>query len=164
MSRPAKRARGANGLSFQISQKRPIDKSLVVVSQTLNTTQQSTDLVTATFPCTVTGIRWDGTASAASTAGVRGFWALVLVKDGNSANTMAVSDGSTLYEPEQNVLAFGHFQCYDTDAGTGPGGVHIMGSTKTMRKLMGGDKLSLITIASATGGPFNMGVQFFCKS
>lgn len=159
-NRPLKRAR----TTFQVSQKRPIDKSLINVAHDLNTTQQSTVLTTATFPCTITGIRWAlsllGDASGPTT--VR--WAIVLVKDGNSANTMASSDGSTLYEPEQNVLAFGVKQLQDLDQGAGPGAISWEGSTKTMRKLMGGDQLVLITIVSTTRGDLSGVVQFFCKS
>lgn len=157
-----KRAR----MSYQVSQKRPIDKSLIVINKSaVDSTQVSTDLVTATFPCTITGLRWNLTPISASAAGdaiVQ--WAIILVKDGNSANTMASSDGSTLYEPEQNVLSWGMSALSETDE-AGHQNYTFEGDTKTMRKLMGGDKLVLI-VRGATGTTFDFSgcVQFFCKS
>jgi len=143
--------------SFQVSQKRPIDKSLIYVAKSSVTAQVSTDLVTATFPCTITGLRWNiENKSASSTA----IWAIILVKDGNSANTMAFSDGATMYEPEQNVLAWGVISV-GTDNGGEPAQI---GTTKSMRKLMGGDKLVFITAAVAGTADITGGIQFFCKS
>lgn len=165
MSRPAKRARGNSGpFVVQMSAKRPIDKSLIYVSQSLNTTQQSTTLTTTTFPCTITGIRWSLAGQNTTTANQTVRWAIVLVKDGLSASTMAASDASDFYTPEQNVLAFGVFKMTDSDAGGGPSAYNFEGSTKTMRKMMAGDVLQLITDASSTAGNFEGVVQFFCKS
>jgi len=158
-----KRAR-SSAPRFQVAQKRPIDKNLLFIGKTNSAGQQTTDLVTATYPCTITGLRWDlkTIGGAGGNAGVQ--WAIVLVKDGNSANNIAVSDGSTFYEPEQNVLAFGNMYVMDSDAGTGNATDEDKGSTKTMRKLMGGDKLVFVTRASAANGEINGIVQFFCKS
>jgi len=159
-NRPFKRARP----SFQVSQKRPIDKSLINVTKTLVAdVQAATVLTTATFPCTVTGLRWVGSIAADTVTGSVVYWAIILVKDGNSANTMSRSDASTLYEPEQNVLAFGNAVVRDSDAGTGQSVRSIEGTTKSMRKLMGGDQIQFICISSA-GSQVTMSVQFFCKS
>lgn len=148
---------------LQVSQKRPIDKSLVVVAKSaIDATQVTTDLITATFPCTITGLRWNVAGDrAAGTGTAQLWWAIVLVKDGNSANTIAVSDAATFYEPEQNVLAFGMKAMEDE----GPDTSFFEGSTKTMRKLMGGDKLIFIARGVATNTVnLNAIVQFFCKS
>ena len=154
--------RRTDGVSRRVS--RPIDKSLVVVNQSLSTTQQSTLLFSVTFPCTVVGLRWvlDGTTSTAGNNTF--FWAIVLVRDGNTANTMLVADTNTLYEPEQNALAWGHGAPRDVDAGGGPAAVHVEGQTKTMRKLMIGDRIFMIQIAEAAVGNFEGAVQFFCKT
>ena len=133
----------------QRSARRPIDKSLVIVNKTaVDGTQVATTLLTATFPCTVTGIRWSmGAIADAGTAISQVRWAIVLVKDGLSASTMASSDGASLYDPEQNVLAFGYAALNDAAQGSA---MPFQGETKTMRKLMGGDKLQFIVASEAT--------------
>lgn len=142
--------------------KRPIDKLLVVVNKTdVVAAQQETDIITATFPCTAVGLRWDlswfqtgGTGEATT------FWAVVIVRDGNAASTMSTSDAGVLYAPEQDVLTFGTVG-FDNHTNS----LHISGDTKTMRKLMGGDKLKFITFGTATNFNSVRGViQVFCKS
>jgi len=144
--------------------KRPIDKNLVVVNQAVTSTQQQTDLITATFPATVTGLRWSLSALGSAVSASMVSWAIVLVKDGVSASTISQSDGAQMYQPEQNVLAFGVFYLADSDAGTGPTVNSWEGSTKTMRKLMGGDKIAFIAKANANTVPLDGVVQFFTKS
>ncbi len=161
MSKRARTSQG--GRTFQVSQKRPIDKQLIVVNKDgVDATQVTTTLITATFPCTITGLRWQiSTDRAAGTGTGQFYWAIVLVKDGNSANNLAVSDQATFYKPEQNVLAFGVGALEDE----GPDSRLAEGSTKTMRKLMGGDALIFITKGVATNTTnFDAIVQFFCKS
>ncbi len=146
-----------------MSQKRPIDKNLVFVAKSaVDATQVSTTLITATFPCTITGLRWQiATDRAAGTGAASFYWAIILVKDGNSANAIAISDGATFYEPEQNVLAFGLGVLEDE----GPDSMLAVGSTKTMRKLMGGDTIVFIVRGVATNTTnLDAIIQFFCKS
>ena len=149
------------------SARRPIDKRLIsILKAGVGSSQVSTTLYTTTFPGTVTGLRWSLGAVADAGTGVSvAHWAIVVVKDGLSASTMATSDGSTLYEPEQNVLAFGVLTCRDADSVAPTALQNFTGETKTMRKLMGGDKLVFITIGNAASlGSFQGVVQFFCKS
>ncbi len=74
---------------------------------------------------------------------------------------MAISDQATFYEPEQNVLAFGVGALEDE----GPDSMTDSGTTKTMRKLMGGDKLVFINKGIVTNTHNTNGIiQFFCKS
>ncbi len=81
------------------------------------------------------------------------------------ASTLSVSDGGSLYDPEQEVLAFGVLGVMDNDAGTGPAVMPFSGETKTMRKLMGGDRIMFITLGSAASSAnIRVVVQFFCKS
>lgn len=146
----------------QTSSKRPIDKALIAVNKNgLAGTQQSTVLSTTTFPCTITGLRWDITALQDAGTGVcSGMWAIVVVRDGLSANTISFTDAGTVYEPEQDVLAFGTW-AVDNNTDT----QRISGTTKSMRKLMGGDQLVLIAKGVATNTTTIFGaVQFFCKS
>jgi len=159
-SRVRKRPRG------EAFAKRPIDKLLKAVEQTVTTSQVSTDLITATFPCTIVGIRWAFSHTINSTtANSSNYWAIVIVRDGQVASTLAISNAGPFYEPEQDVLAFGHMTVRDADTSQGPGIAHETGSTKTMRKLKGGDKLEVISIGNAvTGAVFRGVIQFFCKA
>lgn len=146
--------------------KRPIDKSLVAISKTVNTTQSETTLVTATFPCTITGLRWEVSAvNTYATASNSLYWAIVLMKDGEAAQTIATSDGSSLYQPEQNVLVWGvDFLAEDSATVGQPRRGRFEGSSKTMRKLMAGDQLKLIMLAGAASVGLRGCVQFFCKT
>ncbi len=143
--------------------KRPVDKILInVLHNNIDATQVTTVLVTATFPCTVTGLRWDLTLQQfAGVAFGTYAWVIAIVRDGLTIPTLAISDGSTLYKPEQDVLAFGH----------GMGALAALGmlskyngSTKTMRKMMGGDRIIFILVGEATNTASCEGcIQFFCK-
>jgi len=145
------------------SRKRPIDKILVNVSQSTDATQVSTTLLTATFPCTVVGLRWDITVLTDAGTG-RGVysWVIVIVRDGVTASQMSHTDGGTIYAPEQDVMAFGKGVNQITGLTDGH---QYNGSTKTMRKLMGGDKLLFLAKGEATDTQsFVGGIQFFCKT
>ena len=144
--------------------KRPVDKLLINVLQDVSTTQLSTVLTTATFSCTVVGLRWQFGTRNQSTSDVSSFWAIILVKDGETINTMATSDGSTLFNPEQNVLVWGNASYLSQTTTTGPAGFNFQGDTKTMRKLMGGDRLVFIAISTAASVLYTGTVQFFCKT
>lgn len=158
-----KRRRLNNNTVVVTSQKRPIDKDLIFVLKTLNTSQQQTVLKTTTFPCTVTGIRWSLQMDASGTADTYVYWAIVVVSDGLSASTMAISDGASFYQPEQNVLTYGHGFCAGSANAWGINSVLLEGMTKTMRKLKAGDELVLI--ANSNGAADLRGIiQFFCKS
>ncbi len=162
MSRPLKRAR-TSGVRVQ----RPIDKELKVVNQLATTTVVSTTLKTTTFPGTVVGLRWSLSAlnqSAAANPYVT--WGIVVVPDGEAANTPALSDGADWYAPEQNVLAFGVGYLSDSDGTTGPRAISWEGTTKTMRKLKQGDVLALISLSdtAATAIQLDGVVQFFFKT
>lgn len=142
--------------------KRPIDKKLIVVSKgTVGTTQVNTTLLTVTFPCTIVGLRWDFSIAAdAGSANSFAYWCIQVVKDGLTTPTMGVSDGGDFVTPEQNVLTFG-----TSIANNGNWGNHVAGSTKTMRKLMGGDTVIFSLRSEGTNTcEFQGVVQFFCKS
>lgn len=155
-----KRAR-TTGVSV-VRARRPIDKSLINVAYGgLNATQQTTVLITATFPCTVVGLRWSfGTNQDGGTGLAQGRWSIIINRDGSTINTMSSGVGTVLYEPEQDVLAFGAWQTDNNVQGS-----HFDSSTKTMRKLQGGDELVFLATGAATNTSSLHGVvQFFCKS
>jgi len=142
--------------------RRPVDKNLIAIAQTaIDATDQTTTLVTATFPCTIVGLRWDFSIIQTAGTGIcTYYWAIVILRDGLTQPTIAISDGSTFYNPEQDVMAFGATSI-DNNTQT----KQYMGSTKTMRKMMGGDKLIFISKGVATNTSRVDGViQFFCKT
>lgn len=158
--------RRTGSVVVQTRQVRPIDKSLITVSQTATTSVTATTLKTTTFPCTIVGLRWDlSFLSLLTTGNSIVLWFIVVVKDGNSANTPSFTNGADAYTPEQNVLAFGTSRVRDSDVGSGPSIIHNIGSTKTMRKLKAGDLLQFITLSDVASSQLAIGmVQFFCKS
>jgi len=142
--------------------KRPIDKKLIAIDKNaLSDTQATTDLLQATFPCTITGLRWELSAAQDAGTGVAKLdWVMVIVRDGQTVDTIASSDGASVYNPEQDVLVFGSgIVINNTNS------IQMSGSTKTMRKLMGGDKITWVARGVATNTLFVTGIiQFFCKT
>ena len=142
--------------------KRPVDKQLVVVTHsTINATQQNTTLVTVTFPCTIVGIRWDIAFIQDGGTGIAPHaWCINVLRDGGTQKVMSLTDGSTFFAPESDCLTFGT-GLIDNNVQT----LVYNGSTKTMRKMMGGDKLIFSSLGAATETSFCRGViQFFCKT
>ena len=70
------------------------------------------------------------------------FWALVYVPQGQLTGTLNVSDGASLYEPNQYVIA-----CGINDPTAGP----IRIRTRMMRKLNSGDFVSLLMSTANKG-------------
>lgn len=153
---------GGGSIIRTFSAKRPIDKAIISIANTAVTgTQVVTTLATITFPCTIVGLLWDISAgtSAGSSNGTAA-WAIIVVRDGEAANTIALSNASTFYAPEQNVMAFGY-----TVLNTGQQAIHWNGKSKTGRKMMGGDLLQLIIVGEDTNtAEFRGAIQFFCKT
>lgn len=164
----SRRRRNNNNNMMQVvsrAAKRPIDKEIIVVNDSSAAgIQENTLLTTATFPCTITGIRWDFGVLAASAAANCLFWAIVVVKDGDGVNTFATSDASSLYQPEQNVIAFGSGIINSSSAPGGPLVKAWEGSTKSMRKLMAGDQLFFTYIGTGATASWCGAIQFFCKT
>ncbi len=151
--------------SRRTGSKRPVDKLLInVTHQSIDATQQNTVLTTATFPCTVVGLRWDiSVAASAGTAHASYAWAIIILRDGVTVGALSIGDGTTFYAPEQDVLVYG--RGFSTDESIQGGSNRYQGDTKTMRKLMGGDKLQFISKGEATNTSNIEGcIQFFCKT
>lgn len=149
-------------MSVSRSTKRPVDKDVVNVKKdAVAGSQVATGLITAAYPCTATGIRWDLCAAQDAGSGTcSGTWAIIHLPDSNTASTISLTDTSTVYSPEQHVLAFGRW-CIVAGSNT----VHWNGSTKTMRKLKVGDKVNFIALGVATNTTALRGaIQIFCKS
>ncbi len=154
--------RGRTGLFSTPHTKRPTDKKIIAIALTgLTGTQQSTDLITATFPCTIQGIRWSLTwEQAGGTAAAVFNGAIIILRDGLTLPTLATTDGATFYSPEQDCIVF-FTGIIDNNTQT----KYYSGTTKSMRKIMGGDKIVFITTGAATNTTDCRGaIQFFCKS
>ncbi len=162
----SKRARGLSGQVVIPRARRPIDKSLVTISDdTMPASSFEQIIKTTAFPCTVTGLRWQITARSL-TAGQAPevAWAIVVDPDGNGVQSLSVgAAGATFYTPEQNVMAFGITKLSKPDAAQAT--FTWTGSTKTMRKLKVGDNLSFLGLNDSAENVAISGViQFFCKS
>lgn len=148
--------------------KRPIDKKLVCINMAnLLETQLSTALYpAANFPGTITGLRWEISATRITGTGAEGNpspirWAIVVVPQLQSASPMGTGNSSSFYDPEQNVLAFGVGQ---TNVST-VNSLIWTGSTKSMRKLKSGDQLIFIALGEAVNANSIVGtVQLFYKT
>ena len=167
MSFPVKRFKSKSGMSVvQVRARRPIDKNLVNIVLSSTTSQAATTLITAVFPCTITGLRWMITyRNLNATSSTTHKWVIIRLKQAVIATTIATSDGSTLYEPEQEVITWGSIDLTDNDLAGGTSTFTFSGETKSMRKLMGGDRIQFVTLSTdATGAAVRGAVQFFCKS
>jgi len=141
--------------------KRSINKEIISFAATgVDATQEQTVLNTVTFPNTLTGLRWDFAASQDAGTGDATFnWAIIIVRDGELADTMSRTDAAQFYRPETLCLVWG-FGMIDNHSIP----AHISGSTKTMRKMMTGDSLRIIYVGSTTNTiRFTGAVQFFQK-
>ncbi len=142
--------------------RRPVDKKLVVINHSsLDGTQQNTTLVTVTFPCTIVGIRWSmSIIQTAGTGSASHGWCINVLRDGGTQKVLSLTDGSDFFTSESDCLAFG---CGVIDNNTTT--IVYNGSTKTMRKMMGGDKLIFSALGVATNSSAILGcIQFFCKT
>lgn len=146
--------------------KRPIDKKLtnVLVQNLVAAKQDVTLYPAATFPGTITGLRWNLAAvrSAGATTFSHFAWAIIVQPAGTTVSTMSMTAAGSLYDPEQMVLAYGRGCTWDTSAGNV---LMFDGSTKAMRKLKAGDALIFTTFGTATHSHDITGtVQFFYKT
>ncbi len=149
----------------QRAPKRPITKEIVYVLKAgVAGTQVTTTLFTATFPCTIAGLRWNISALAdGGSANSSIAWAIVKVTEGNTVNTLAVSDAPTLYAPEQECIVWG--VALPHAANLGGNSEFWSGTTKVMRKMQGGDTLVFIALSEATNTCELRGaIQFFCRT
>lgn len=145
---------------FQSIQKRPIDKQIInVTTAAFGQTQAITTIRPgATFPGTITGIRWrlqlQTNAVAANADTVLVTWVLVRLRDGVVASTISQTNASTMYAPEQDVIVCGTIGGKLPLDSIAPEGWNQSwfdeGTTKTMRKLQNGDQIVLIYKSSNT--------------
>ncbi len=157
-SSKAKRRRG----NFHST--RPTDKNLIGVVQNIAAAQVNVVLLTVTFPCTITGVRWSCSCLNNHAALDAIDWGIIIVRDGAAIGVLLLADTGKFYVPETNLLAFGTGQLHGNTAG-GDAVQSWEGSTKTMRKLQGGDRLIFAMKGAVAGNKnFRAVIQFFCKT
>ena len=145
--------------------KRPIDKQVISINQSVTAAQASTLLWTVGTPGTVVGIRWSLTWVQNDDALSSMSWVIVVVRDGQTASTLVLTDGSSLYQPEQDVLVFGSAAAPATSSTGGPLSRFFEGQSGGTRTLRDGDELRLVSLGGAGSDGFLVGaVQFFIKS
>ncbi len=142
--------------------KRPIDKVMTTIFHSgVNATDVTTTIYTATFPCTMTGLRWSLTFNQDGGVAQSHFvWAIIYLREGETIDGLVITDGLTFYKPESSVLVWGY---------GGQKGGHLVdslreGTTKTMRKMQAGDIIAFIMKGIATETTECAGaVQLFVK-
>ena len=140
--------------------KRPVDKLIRFYSQNMDNSQDNVVLFTATFPCTLMGLRVTLSPEAIVASAGYGAFVVAVVQDGTSPGTIDLTNGNSLYEPEQNVLTCGPVNTW-MGSSTGSGWVYEE-VVKTKRKMKVGDALVLSTLGtSATATPLRATITFF---
>ena len=132
-----------------IIQRRILDHSAAQVEATLRVSSMS-----ETFTGGNLTIAW-----ACAFAGVVFHVALILVREGDSANALNLASGD-LYKPEENLLYHRSFVSDHADHVI----ANVSAKIKTMRKMKSGDSLLLTTKgSSANNGDFNAVFSGFFK-
>jgi len=144
---------------------RPIDKEIIGINTLVNSTVGVLSLRTATFPGTVVGLRWNFTVRNVSQVAdqfVR--WAIVLLKEGEVQGNLSSGNGGAFYQPEQNVMAFGSVTVLSATSASDRVYIFIS-STKSMRKMMGGDQIVFLFQGTNDGASDCQGqIQHFYKT
>lgn len=140
-----------------------VQKVLQVVRLVTTTSQQISVVFAPDYPCTLMGIRWDGLMHSASAGAQAAYWALVRVRSGYSQSTISITDSTALYEPEEDVLAFG--VAYTPDSDQVGDSYPIRGVSKARRRLMPGDTIVFCIrgVNTVNGSTLHLPIQLFAK-
>lgn len=138
--------------------KHRFDKQLVVVSQTTNnSTATTTVYAAAVFPSVCMGVVIVGSSTSQSLSTFT--WALAVVPQGTTISAISAGNGSTMYSPESQVLAFGAGVTNDGSANP------FFIKTKTGRKINTGDTIGFtVTSPTAVDTTHVYVIQFFLKT
>lgn len=143
---------------------RPIDKLLTSVQLNVTASGATLLLATASYPCTVAGLRWSLVLShTATNVTANCSWAIVTVSHGYSPSAISLTNGTTFYAPEQAVMAFsnGYIRSISDDAG--PVSQWFYDTVRTKRKLQVDDKLYLVARSDQDCSLRGI-IQHFCIS
>lgn len=154
--------------------KRSKNKFIKSFSYAANVAQtHSLSLYKATYPCTISGLRWDlvwgwGDETKQNTWNIQITWCIYIKEEGEADRTPAfhpntTDDAGDYIKGEQSIIAWGN-ACV-ADKGAFP---INQDSTKSMRKLQSGDQLMITIKQQYTGDAANApgyavlgGIQFF---
>ena len=131
--------------------KRPIEKAIKAIIQTVTTTQSNNTLFTAGNAQTYTGgtLSLSVSSVASVDAPAQMFWALVFVPESRQPSTMTITNNADLYLPEQDVLACGPITFWDgASASETTVQWTFSQKLKSMRKMKEGDSLSFLTLSN----------------
>ena len=84
--------------------KRPVDKVVINETGVATTTQSNNNIYAAPVACTFAGGRITGTVNNVPGTAARVTLCLVHVRQGTATGTISLTDGSSTYTPEQNIL------------------------------------------------------------
>ena len=134
------------------SARRPVEKKVITIAQTVSNTQTSTTIFTSGDALTYSGgvLQLSYTPERNLAANVTTFWALVYLQESRSASTLSIANGNDLYLPEQDVLACGSFSSNDTTAAVDvpPSQYQPPMKLKSQRKMKEGDALAFIVLSN----------------
>ena len=123
--------------------RRPVDKVVINENTTLTNTQSNNTVYSAAVACTFSGARIVGTIMPNGTG--NGIMALVHVRQGSTISTLSVTDGSSPYTPEQNILWLKPFTGV---GGSTSGPITLDVTVNTKRKMLTGDQIVLCHISN----------------
>ena len=120
---------------------RPVDKLVYSVLKSIpaGSHDAAQTIFTATYPCTVTGFKWNINTIGDNTQALFCVWALIKYKEGEVFNhELHYVDGENLIDAESDVIAYGGgFFGSQGDGSTKP--LNREGMTRIMRKMQVGD-------------------------
>ncbi len=142
-----------------------LNKRLFVVNEEVSAGTFHKTILRGSYPCTATGLRWDLSIQGpgANDQDSNFAWAVVITRDGNETGQISFTTENNMYEPEQDVLAYGCCRLANASK-PGPQTLHFNGSTKSMRKIQSADQLKFVYASSDDIGHIYGTVQVFCKS
>lgn len=144
---------------------RPIQKELVVINNTATTSTTTAVMTTFAQAGTVVGLRWSISDLSAINTSTQVAWCIMVLRESVANPVMSLGSGADLVNPVQDVLAFGVGHTAATLGNAGPMVHNWEGSTKTMRKVQGGDKLVFLQISNGVSSDnFLAAVQYFIKT
>ena len=138
--------------------KRPIDKRGHVISATaLGTSASNTMLFTSAVAETLIRTIVRGNVIKGGAAGVIvGAIVIVIVRDGQTVSAISLSNATSLYEPEQDVLWYEIFRL--PTGANAVWSIPMMGDVKGQRKLKTGDRIMMLVLAD-TADSFDMALS-----
>ena len=129
--------------------KRSVDKvvRVLALTTTANVFEETLVQDPLTYPATATGWRWEFTVFNGTTDVAQFTWVLARVQDGDTSGSINPT-GNPLYQPEQEMIAFGNGLLNGTTTANGTNLMKFQGDTKSSRKLKVGDTFVFKIIAN----------------